>query len=264
MQALKIIIRDIFSRPFFQFFFDLVLNFSLKVLNIGEGCSVETSGEKSVFSVLEKISGDKKVIVFDVGANNGGWFRLFRKYYKKQSVVYSFEPAKETFLELSRIKEDDFYPCNIALGDKIENKYLLSDKDMPQSTMAYVSDARSNNLNSEEISVTTLDQFCKENNTQNIDFLKLDVEGYEIRILHGAQEMLKNGKIKIIQFEFGAPSEEKYSLQDFFNILEKDYQICRVLKHGYYPIKKYKQWYEIMTVTNFIAIHRSLIRDFNL
>ena len=94
------------------------------------------------------------------------------------------------------------------------------------------------------------------NNIQNIDLLKLDIEGYELRVLHGAKEMLKKGSIMLIQFEFGVLSKEKYSLKEFFDILGEQYQICRILKHGYYPLEKYNHYYEIMTVTNFIAIKK--------
>ena len=74
---MKNIIRDIFSRSFFQPFFEALLNFCLKVLNIGEGQGVESSGEKSVFPLLERVSSQESVI-FDVGAHTGEWLRLLR------------------------------------------------------------------------------------------------------------------------------------------------------------------------------------------
>ncbi len=219
---MKTIIRDFFSRPVFQSFFESILNFSLKVLNIGEGQSVETSGEKSVFKILDKISTDNMSIIFDVGAHTGEWFRLFKKFYTKKSMVYSFEPSIKSYLELSLLKEAGFHPENLALGDRTEKKMLFSR--VSGSSTAYIGDIKNTKTQySEEISIITLDKYCLEHNIKSIDLLKLDVEGYELKILNGSKNMIENDNIKLIQFEFGAPSEEKYTFKDFFDILGKKY-----------------------------------------
>jgi FkbM family methyltransferase len=243
---MKTLIRDIFSRPIFQNFFEGIIVFTLKVLNIGEGQAVETSGEKNVVTLLDKISNDKEVVVFDVGAHTGEWFGIFKSIYTKKAKIYSFEPEKKAFLELSKINDAELKPVNLALGDTVEKKYLSGAQVIDNTT----------NSDSEEINVTTIDKYCSDNNIKYIDLLKMDVEGYELRILRGAKEMIKNGNIKLIQFEFGAVSSEKYSMQDFFDILGEKYTICRILKHGYYPLKKYKHYYEILSLTNFIAIKK--------
>lgn len=60
----------------------------------------------------------------------------------------------------------------------------------------------------EEIQIDTMDDFCQKNNIEKVDFLKMDVQGYEYNILLGAQNMLKNGKIEYIQFETDEPNIE--------------------------------------------------------
>lgn len=256
MKKIKSIIRDIFSRPIFQSVFESLLNFSLNVLNIGEGHTVETSGEKSIFEILKKISDDKEVIVFDVGAHTGEWFKLFKEHYDKKSTVYSFEPSAESYEKLAKIKIDGFRTERLALGDLPGKSYLTSEN-LGAST-SHVSD-KDSATNSEKIDISTVDIYCMDHGIQNIDLLKMGVEGYELKVLAGASEMINNGKIKLIQFEFGAQSEEKYSLKDFFDVLNGQYEIYRILKHGYYPLKKYHHYYEIMTVTNFIAIKKTEI-----
>jgi len=46
-----------------------------------------------------------------------------------------------------------------------------------------------------------LDDITKELNIEMIDYLKLDCEGAELRILKGSEELLAAGRIKYIQFE---------------------------------------------------------------
>lgn len=253
---MKKIIRNIFSRPIFQPIFETILVFTLKALNIGDGHSVQTSGEKYVFKILEKIVKGKEAVVFDVGANTGQWLNLFKANYTNKSTIYSFEPSTKYYSELSKIKYEGFHPINSALGDSTRKMYL---HDSAGDSITYVSDKKDNDKYSEETNVITLDEFCSKNNIKKIDLLKLDVEGYELKVLSGAKEMLRNGNIMLIQFEFGAPPQEPYSLKKFFDMLDRQYQICRILNHGYYPLKKYYHYYEILTVTNFIAIKRDLL-----
>jgi hypothetical protein len=50
--------------------------------------------------------------------------------------------------------------------------------------------------------VRTLDQFVAEMEIDRIDFLKIDVEGWEPNILKGAEVTLRQGRIKTILCEF--------------------------------------------------------------
>jgi len=47
----------------------------------------------------------------------------------------------------------------------------------------------------------TLDQYCEENEIDQIDFLKIDTEGLEPFVLAGARHCLANGKIPFVLLE---------------------------------------------------------------
>lgn len=252
MKKIKSIILNVFSRPIFQPVFENLLNLSLKAMNIGEGHNVITSGEKNSFKILNKISGDKTATIFDVGAHTGEWSALLKANYNKKFEVYCFEPSIKSFNELrNNVVDNRFHLEQLAFGDTFSIKYLVSEH-VGDSTTRVIDNK--NEVKGEEIKVHTIDEYCSKNNITQIDLLKIDVEGYELNILKGAQEMLASGKIKLIQFEFGAESEEKYSLKEFFNFLSGQYKIYRILRHGFYNLKEYRHYYEILTVTNFIAI----------
>ena len=110
---------------------------------------------------------------------------------------------------------------------------------------------------SEEITITTIDDFCVSQNILKIDFLKLDVEGHELNILLGAKNMLDSDKIKFIQFEFGGCNiDSRTYFKDFFTLLNGKYRIYRILQDGLLEIGYYRETLEIFTTTNFFAIHR--------
>ena len=107
----------------------------------------------------------------------------------------------------------------------------------------------------EEVSVNTLDGFCKKNNISTIDFLKIDVEGNEYKVLLGAQKMIKAGKISFIQFEFGGTDiDARIFFFDFFKLLSGNYNLYRILKNGLWPINHYKETDEIFFTTNYLAV----------
>jgi len=262
---MKEIIRNLFSRSIFQPLGEIALVFILKVLNIGDGQSVKTSGEMSVCSILEKLNVGGTAVVFDVGAHTGEWVQLFKKTYTKTNIVYSFEPSKDSFRELVElgkgIYQNGFVAEKLAIGETEAEMTLTYDAE--GSSGAHIANGNISPVDnkSELIHVTTIDNYCQEHNILEIDLLKLDIEGYEIKALKGAEKMISGNKIKLIQFEFGAPSEEKYSMKEFFELLSPRYTICRILKQGVFPLKNYKHYYEILTVSNFLAVRNDVYKQ---
>ncbi|MCG2725664.1 MAG: FkbM family methyltransferase, partial [Elusimicrobia bacterium] len=110
---------------------------------------------------------------------------------------------------------------------------------------------------SENIEVKTIDAFCKEQKIEHIHFLKLDVEGHELKVLEGASGMLKLGAIDFIQFEFGGCNiDSRTFFQDFYYLFKDNYKIYRILKDGLYKINHYKERYEVFTTTNYLMERR--------
>ena len=52
------------------------------------------------------------------------------------------------------------------------------------------------------VKVSSLDCFCKDQNIDRIDVLKIDTEGHELEVLKGAVNLLSSRKIRYIYAEF--------------------------------------------------------------
>src|SRR5258707_6529973 len=56
-----------------------------------------------------------------------------------------------------------------------------------------------------KVPTITLDDFTEQNKIPSIDFLKIDVEGFELEVLKGAAGLLSSKRIKMILFEANTP-----------------------------------------------------------
>jgi len=242
------------NHVFFQPFYENLYGFSLNGVGYGYGGGMKTNGELKVIDYLKKNLPKSRNIFFDVGANIGEYsFFLFNSF--KTAKIYSFEPSLKTFNRLvENVKEfGGVKPINIGLGDKNEKRILYIDD--KQSSISTLHNRKVNLKGKEEINIMKLDTFCKMNDIDKIDFLKMDVEGNEFNILLGAREMLKNRKIYAIQFEFGIRNiDSKTFFRDFWDILNKDYEIYRVFNKGICKIDRYSEKLEIFTGMNYFCI----------
>ena len=149
-------------------------------------------------SLNKKISNSK--IGIDVGANIGITTMWMSKNCKK---VYSFEPEKQN---VERFKDNLSINniTNVELIQKaVSNRkgkavlYVFGSYGHHSLSSEHLSKPKA----AQEVDTITLDDFCSSNNIDEIDFLKIDIEGFELEALKGAKELLKNKKIKIIVFE---------------------------------------------------------------
>ena len=239
------------STPFFQPFAEMLLRISLKIMNIGDGQSVDTSGEKNVINYINKEVKENPVVIFDVGAHTGEWLRMCKEHIQKKYKIFSFEPSPLAFVELNKNKSENIICEQIGFGEVQGTFYMQKETDGESTSQ--ISDNKSDS--SVAVTIETIDSYCEKNSINKIHLLKLDVEGYELKILDGAKNMLASGLIDMIQFEFGAPSNESYSLNEFFEKLQSKYSIHRILQNGLSPIEN-KHYFEIHTVTNFLAIRK--------
>jgi len=65
-------------------------------------------------------------------------------------------------------------------------------------------------LRSEEVRVTTLENFLRENSISTVDYLKIDTEGHERQVLEGAAGPLRKEQVGIIDIEVGMNVDNRF------------------------------------------------------
>ena|SRR5438067_617319 len=90
----------------------------------------------------------------------------------------------------------------------------------------------------EDVPITTLDAFCTEQSIPHINFLKIDTEGTDLRVLQGARDLLSRQAIDLVEVEAGAnPANETHVP---FEILK-----AHLESHGYLLFGIYDQFSQL-------------------
>jgi FkbM family methyltransferase len=148
--------------------------------------------------------------VLDVGAHEGDTaIRLVEAFPK--ALVHCFEPFKGSFEVL--IRKSAAYPrirtYNCALADSVGqrilnvNKFSATNSLLESSSRAceIVSGDWMDSVSTSDVRTTTLDAWCVEQKISFIDLLKMDVQGFESRVLTGGEAMLAQGKVAAVLAE---------------------------------------------------------------
>lgn len=245
----------------YQNFWNKLYNMSLIGMNIGGGSEFEDSGEESALKYLiQNVFSNSSPIIFDVGANIGGYTLDVLKHIPS-ARVHCFEPANETYNSLCKnITDDNVIKNHFGISDQQTEGVLFYDKENSGLASLYNRQLDYYHIEmskSEQVSLNTLDMYCLENKIDCIDLLKMDIEGNEYKALKGATSLLSEKKIKSIQLEFGGCNiDSRTYFRDYWNLLNKDFRVYRIVKDGLAEITKYDEKLEIFTCTNYLFILR--------
>ncbi len=206
-----------------------------------------------IYFILSNFEKKNKFVFFDVGANTGQSIDRFLNH-NDQTLIHSFEPTPELFKILetkysNRISKRQIFINKFGLGNTANemdfysfnynqiNSFIPIEKNSKFERSRKLAVGK-NSIEFEKkikAKVSTLDIYCRENNINNIDFIKIDTQGYEPEVLGGAYEMLLNQKIKIIEIELilGFAYEKRLSFFDLENKLQPHgYKLISISNSG--------------------------------
>ena len=179
-------------------------------------------------------------LIIDVGANEGQFARKFIKNKNIKNLI-SFEPLGHAFRILKRrsATHPNWVVQNLALGcEEGQSQINISQNSVSSSlrrlTKIHTKAApNSQNIDSEKVTVTTLDRYFEKPNGTDLSqrvLLKIDTQGFEREVLKGASDLLKMVDLIIVETSFA----ELYDGQALFDELHqlvnsKGFKICNII-----------------------------------
>ena len=256
----------IFGRKSLQFINDMILSLSLYAKGYKNYGSFKATGEENF---IDMISGEIRVCL-DIGANIGNYSKLLIN--KTNAKIYAYEPLEKSFDELKKIKEkhkDRFFIEKLALGNedgikKISSANDKSEKASFEKNLDKLSFIDKDNLKEFDVSIKKLDSLNFFNSHSKVDFLKIDVEGYEYEVLLGGKKFIEFNSPKFIQIEINWHQLfKKVNLYEFSKLL-KDYDIFKILPHGknLVFIDPSRPENNIFHLSNFVFIRKDISKKY--
>ena len=136
-------------------------------------------------------------VFFDIGANFGYYALTIATALDRQCQVHAFEPNPKTYSRLRQhIEWND-------LNDVVHAHQLaLSDREGTATLIERADNSGASRLGDDApglpVQVTTTDAFCRTHEVERVDALKIDVEGFEAKVLYGGRETLSQFKPAIV------------------------------------------------------------------
>ena len=190
-----------------------------------------------------KSGSDKTQILLDIGAYKGDWSNRAALLLSREKVlghVHAFEPCSSTFAYLSeRFKGSDLVSTNkIALSNQSgESEFFVVGELVGTDSLLKI-----NGATVEHVPTLRLDDFLAEKRIDHVLFAKSDTEGHDLSVLHGADKILRQGRVDVWQFEYNHRWIDGGSfLKDVFDfIADKPYQVGKLYGYG---IEIYDSWH---------------------
>jgi FkbM family methyltransferase len=152
--------------------------------------------------------------VIDVGAHWGEFALFAARFALPGGTIHAFEPSSRSYRRLEEnIQHAKHPPERIILNRAALHNTLgaLELNEFPERFSGWNSIGRAAMtladgrtlwpVGSEIVTALTLDAYCEQRQVSEVDLLKIDVEGFELEVIEGCSELLRQSRIHRIIFE---------------------------------------------------------------
>jgi FkbM family methyltransferase len=202
-------------------------------------CDTKTNGELFFYYLIK----DKIKVIFDIGS------RYDSDYLNFHGEVHYFEPVESFLDQLKKIPNNNSKSVynNFGLSDETNSIYYY-----PRYESFYNrinSCTVCDDANKIILNVKRAKDYIYENNIKDIDFIKIDTEGYELNVLKGFDSYIEN--VNIIQFEYGGTFlDNNTKLIDVVNYLKSYgfHKFSYLTPHGPSEITDFTDHYQYCNI----------------
>ena len=175
--------------------------------------SINPAGEAKERELFKRII-SKGDTVLDVGAHVGVHTLLFARLVGDKGKVIAFEPNTKNFNLLKKNIEINGYD-NVQLENKAASDIngkssFFCNEDFTAGSSIFK--RKEENQTKIEVDTVILDDYFKNSNTR-VDFIKIDVECSELKVLNGLRKTLKNNDNLKILIEYSYPCREAFNIE---------------------------------------------------
>ncbi len=164
--------------------------------------------------------------VLDVGANTGQFAKMVHKTLP-HATIFSFEPIEECYQKLIKNMADvpRFHAFNFGLGDSDDEMEMHVNDFTPSSSLLPMADLHiraypyTAKTHGEKVRIRQLDIVAQELLLDGNVLVKIDVQGYEDKVIRGGQSVISQAKVLIVETTFQRLYDGQPLWKDIFDLL---------------------------------------------
>ncbi|NEE00183.1 FkbM family methyltransferase [Phytoactinopolyspora halotolerans] len=213
--------------------------------------------------VLAALPPTTPLTVMDVGANVGAWSANLLAAAGSSGHrldLHAFEPSRHTHQLLVANLPATAQVNRLAVTDRVGEVALHTIG--PSAGRNSLLPQRTASAEVEPVGATTIDDYMAQHDIAYVDLLKIDAEGHDCRVLHGAGRSFERRAVSVAQFEYNHRwVHGRCFLKDIFDLLSPlGYRIGKLTPRG---VEWYPAWdpdLETFVEGNYLACTPELAR----
>jgi|GEM_PF-392843 len=171
--------------------------------------------------------GFRPQVIYDIGAHRGLWSEMAQNVFSPRQCVL-FEPQREPVVEIKSRQArcgGNWRLFSVALGDRVETKTIHVNLQSAASSLLPPQSAApkefwgGGELRAEEISVAALDGVVAAQDLPPPDLIKLDVQGYEAKVLAGGRRTITQAARLVVEVSLRPIYEGQVLLPEILTLL---------------------------------------------
>lgn len=177
-----------------------------------------------------KMNGFNPKYIVDIGAFQGEWTSMIQHIFIDSKVLMvEAQESKREYLNKLKSNKVDFEITLLGPEVNPSSKFYVNETvssalpETEKSSQSYV-----------EIPMNTLDSILQKRVWGMPDFIKLDVQGFELEVLKGAKESLKHAEVVLMEVSLLEINKGAPLIKDVINFMDDHsfvcYDICSIVR----------------------------------